>query len=266
MVAFFKQAAACLEISSPVEKCSAVTDFWWAVQAGQFEFDPRTPVLEIGVAGRPEKPQLVEPSKLKRRRLGSDQGRAALVHAIAHIEFNAINLALDAAYRFRDMPGQYYHDWLSVAADEARHFQLLSSRLRSLGFEYGDFPAHNGLWEMAQKTSDDCLKRMALVPRVLEARGLDVTPGMIDRLEAVGDEDTVRALKIILAEEVRHVEIGSYWFRVCCDHRGLDPETVFLELLKAYFGQSIRGPFNIPARMQAGFTQREMDAISGLQD
>lgn len=264
MVAFFKQAAACLNISSPEEKCSAVTDFWSAVQADQFEFDPRTPVLEIGVAGCPEKPLLVEPSKLKRRRLGSDQGRAALVHAIAHIEFNAINLALDATYRFRDMPGQYYRDWLSVAADETRHFQLLSSRLRSLGFEYGDFPAHNGLWEMAQKTADDCLKRMALVPRVLEARGLDVTPGMIDRLTAVGDDETVRILKIILAEEVRHVEIGSYWFRVCCDHRGLDPEAVFLELLKTYFGQSIRGPFNIPARMKAGFTQREMDALSGL--
>lgn len=264
MVAFFKRAAACLDISSPEEKCSAVTDFWLAVEADQFEFDPRTPVLEIGVAGRPEKPQLVEPSKLKRRRLGSAQGRAALVHAIAHIEFNAINLALDAAYRFRDMPGQYYRDWLSVAADEARHYQLLSTRLRSLGFEYGDFPAHNGLWETAQKTADDCLKRMALVPRVLEARGLDVTPGMIERLKAAGDEETVRVLRIILAEEVRHVKIGTHWFRVCCDHRGLDPETVFLDLLKAYFGRSIKGPFNIAARMEAGFTQREMDALSVL--
>jgi uncharacterized ferritin-like protein (DUF455 family) len=265
VVAFFERAAACLGMSSPGDKCSAVSDFWAAVEAGQYEFDPATPVLPTGVAGRPDKPPLVAPSKLKRRRLGSEKGRAALVHAIAHIEFNAINLALDAAYRFRDMPRQYYLDWLSVAADEVRHFQLLAVRLRAMGYDYGDFPAHNGLWEMAQRTADDCLKRMALVPRVLEARGLDVTPGMIDRLEAAGDEETVRILKIILAEEVRHVEIGSHWFRVCCDYRGLEPEPVFIDLLREYFGQSVRGPFNIPARMQAGFTQREMEAISGLQ-
>jgi uncharacterized ferritin-like protein (DUF455 family) len=162
------------------------------------------------------------------------------------------------------MPRQYYLDWLSVAADEARHFQLLATRLQSMGFSYGDFPAHNGLWEMAQRTADDCMKRMALVPRVLEARGLDVTPGMIERLKVAGDDETVRILRIILEEEVRHVEIGSHWFRVCCDQRGLEPETTFLALLKEYFTGSLRGPFNIPARMKAGFTQREMDAISAL--
>lgn len=242
-----------------------VADFWHSVQIEAFEFDPHTPVIAIGVAGRPQKPVLVEPSKLRHRRLGSQQGRAALVHAIAHIEFNAINLALDAAYRFRDMPRQYYLDWISVAVDEARHFELLSARLKSLGFNYGDFPAHNGLWEMAQRTADDCLKRMALVPRVLEARGLDVTPGMIERLKSVGDNETVGILRIILEEEVRHVEIGSSWFRICCDQQGLDPESTFLGLLKEYFGDTLRGPFNIPARMQAGFTQREMDAISGVQ-
>jgi uncharacterized ferritin-like protein (DUF455 family) len=265
MLAFYKQTAACLAISSPEEKCSAVNQLWGAIQSAEFQFDPHTPVIPIGVAGRPDKPLLVEPSKLKRRRLGSEQGRAALVHAIAHIEFNAINLALDAAYRFRDMPRQYYLDWVSVAVDEVRHFKLLSARLNSLGFSYGDFPAHNGLWEMAQRTADDCLTRMALVPRVLEARGLDVTPGMIERLNSVSDEDTVRILRVILKEEIRHVEIGSHWFRLCCDQRGLDPESTFLDLVKEYFGNTLRGPFNIPARMQAGFTQREMDAISGLQ-
>ena len=172
----FERTAHCLAISSPEEKCCAVTDLWLAVKMGNFEFDPLTPVVPIGVAGRPVKPELVEPSKLRRRRLGSEEGRAALVHAVTHIEFNAINLALDAAYRFRHMPRHYYLDWISVAADEARHFQLLSARLQSMGFSYGDFPAHNGLWEMAQRTADDPLKRMALVPRVLEARGLDVTP------------------------------------------------------------------------------------------
>ena len=264
VVAIFERAADCLAISSPEEKCAAVTDLWLAVQVDNFEFDPHTPVTAIGVAGHPVKPELDEPSKVRRRRLGSEQGRAALVHAITHIEFNAINLALDAAFRFRDMPHQYYFDWISVAADEARHFQLLATRLQSMGYRYGDFPAHNGLWEMAQNTAGDCMKRMALVPRVLEARGLDVTPGMIERLKKAGDVETVRILKIILEEEVRHVEIGTYWFRICCEQRGLDPESTFLNLLKAHFSGSLRGPFNIPARMKAGFTQREMDAISAL--
>ena len=232
-----------------------------SVAAGEFEYDPHATLNPIVEAGRPDKPELIEPSKLPRRRLGSEAGRAALVHAITHIEFNAINLALDAVYRFRDMPGQYYLDWVSVAADEARHFQMLNSRLQAMGFGYGDFPAHNGLWEMAQRTADDCLKRMALVPRVLEARGLDVTPAMIERLEAAGESETVRVLRIILEEEVRHVEIGSHWFKNCCDQQGLEPEATFLDLLKAYFDGSLRGPFNIPARMRAGFTQREMDGI-----
>lgn len=264
MSALFENTAHCLALCSPEEKCAAVTDLWLAVQTGDFEFDQATPVTPIGVAGHPHQPELVAPAKLRRRRLGSEAGRAALVHAVTHIEFNAINLALDAAYRFRGMPQQYYIDWVSVAADEARHFQLLSRRLQSMGFSYGDFPAHNGLWEMAQRTADDCMKRMALVPRVLEARGLDVTPGMIERLQSVGDEETVRILEIILSEEVRHVEVGSHWFRYCCEQRGLEPESTFLNLLKEYFTGTLRGPFNIPARMKAGFTQREMDAISAL--
>ncbi len=264
MVALFEQTAECLAITSPEDKCCAVTDLWSAVEAGQYEFDPHTPVTPIGMAGHPDKPELVDPSQVKRRRLGSEQGRAALVHAIAHIEFNAINLALDAVYRFRDMPRQYYFDWLSVAADEARHYRLLSQRLHALGFEYGDFPAHNGLWEMAQRTADDCMKRMALVPRVLEARGLDVTPGMIERLTGVGDMETVRILNVILEEEVRHVKIGSHWFHACCDQRGLEAESTFLALLREHFSGQLRGPFNMPARMQAGFTQREMDAIAAL--
>lgn len=266
MIAFFSQTAHCLGISSVEEKCAAVGALWLAVESGDFEFDPHTPVLPIGTAGRPDRPELVAPAKLRRRRLGSEQGRAALVHAIAHIEFNAINLALDAAYRFRDMPPQFYLDWISVAADEARHYTMLSTRLRSLGFCYGDFPAHNGLWEMAQRTAHDCLIRMALVPRVLEARGLDVTPGMIERLAAVGDNETIRLLKIILAEEIRHVEIGSHWFHLCCDQRGLEPEATFLSLIAEYFKGALRGPFNIPARMQAGFTQREMDALSRISE
>jgi len=225
--------------------------------------DKHTPVLPMGAPGRPLKPELVAPRQVPRRRLGGPAGRAALVHAIAHIEFNAINLALDAACRFRAMPAAYYADWLSVAADEARHYQLLQGRLQELGHEYGDFPAHNGLWEMAERTAGSCLERMALVPRVLEARGLDVTPGMIKRLQQAGDNETVGILEIILAEEVRHVEIGTRWFRHCCAEQHKDPESTFISLLSETFGGSIRGPFNLPARFKAGFTQQEMDAIAG---
>jgi len=262
--AIFRRAAQCLEMSSPQQKCRAVGDLWLAVQQGTVEFDPHTPVTPIGAPGHPEKPVLVEPTKVRRRRLGSEAGRAALVHAIAHIEFNAINLALDATFRFREMPHQFYLDWISVAAEEANHYQLLVTRLQSMGYSYGDFPAHNGLWEMAQRTADDCMKRMAMVPRVLEARGLDVTPGMIDRLQAAGDDETARVLRVILQEEVRHVEIGSHWFHHCCDQRGLEPEATFLKLLAAHFSNSLRGPFNLSARLQAGFTQREMEAIESL--
>ncbi len=203
---------------------------------------------------------------MPRRRLGSEAGRAALVHAIAHIEFNAINLALDAAYRFRGMPGQFYRDWVSVAFDEANHFKLLEVRLGQLGSRYGAFPAHNGLWEMAEKTADSCLVRMALVPRVLEARGLDVTPGMIDRLSAVGDRETIEALEVILAEEVRHVAIGTHWFRYCCGQEGKDPLETFLDLLKKNYGGSLRGPFNLEARFEAGFSPAEMEALTAGLD
>lgn len=239
---------------------------WVEVEQYDFAFDPHASVVPVEAAGRPDKPELVAPSALRRRRLGSASGRAALVHAIAHIEFNAINLALDAVHRFRGMPRQYYIDWVSVAADEARHFRLLQKRLGEIGHAYGDFPAHGGLWEMARQTADDCLYRMALVPRVLEARGLDVTPGMIERLESAGDNETARLLKVILAEEVRHVDIGSHWFRLCCDQRGLDPETTFLGLLAAHRGAALQGPFNLAARAQAGFTQRELDAMERLRD
>jgi len=261
----FAEAARCLSIPEPLEKSKATSRLWQQLQAGGLVFDHQTRVVPFTDPGRPNTPELVEPSRVPRRRLGSPQGRAALVHAIAHIEFNAINLALDAAIRFRGMPEAYYFDWIRVAADEARHFEMLESRLRELDHEYGDFPAHNGLWEMAGRTSDSCLKRMALVPRVLEARGLDVTPGMIERLRQVGDTETIRILEIILEEEVAHVEIGTRWFRHCCDEQGLEPDATFIELLSEYFTGGLRGPFNLPARFQAGFTQQEMDAISKIQ-
>jgi len=257
----FEASANCLALADPQEKCSAVSALAGAVERGAFQWDPAVPVKPIAAPGRPLRPELVAPSAVPRRRLGSDEGRAALVHAIAHIEFNAINLALDAVYRFRGMPAEYYADWISVAQDEARHFLLLQARLEQLGRKYGDFPAHNGLWEMAEKTADSCLVRMALVPRVLEARGLDVTPGMIERLRSVGDQDTIAALDVILAEEVRHVAVGTHWFNFCCERENKPPAETFLELIRSRFTGSIRGPFNMEARAEAGFTAYEMKAL-----
>lgn len=218
--------------------------------------------LDVPIPGRPERPALVHPSKVGRRGLGTETGRAALIHAIAHIEFNAINLGLDAAYRFRGMPVDYYADWLSMAADESRHFQMLSARLNDLGYVYGDFDAHNGLWEMAVKTADDAMVRMALVPRVLEARGLDVTPGMIDKLRQVGDHASVAIFEQILEEEVPHVEIGTRWFRYLAEPRGLDPDATFFRLLDEYMNGGPPGPYNIPARREARFSEDELDQLT----
>lgn len=181
------------------------------------------------------------------------------MHAVAHIEFNAINLALDAACRFDGLPDAFYGDWLSVAQDEARHFGLLVTRMAEHGCVYGDFTAHNGLWEAAEKTAADPLLRMALVPRVLEARGLDVTPGMIRRLREVGDEATVAVLETILREEVRHVAIGTHWFQYLCAQRGLPPAQTFTALL-AEHGIRLRPPLNEAARRAAGFVDMELQS------
>lgn len=242
-----------LQLQDPAAKCAAVASL-------VIDDDSYFKQSRIRVApGRPERLQLVRPRDVPVRGLGSHEGRAALVHAIAHIEFNAMNLALDACLSFAGMPAAYYEDWLSVARDEARHFALLSDRLRTMGHVYGDFPAHNGLWEQAEKTARDVLVRMALVPRVLEARGLDVTPGMIARLNEVRDVDTAAILRVILDEEVRHVAIGTQWFRWCCESRGLQPNATFLQLL-ADSQTRIRAPLNWPARVAAGFDPEELPA------
>lgn len=253
-----------LAATEPASKCRLVNALWQSVEQGNFKpTDPGTAAV-VG-CGRPARPELVEPARVPRRGLGTPEGRVALIHAVAHIEFNAINLALDAALRFAGQPDQFCWDWLSVAADEARHFQMLNQRLADLGHAYGDFPAHNGLWEMAEKTAHDVMVRMALVPRVLEARGLDVTPGMIEKLRQARDEETVACLEIILREEVRHVEIGSRWFKYFCDLRGLAPDDTFAELLEQYFTGGLRGPFNLEARRAAGFSELELNRLAGGQ-
>lgn len=254
----FARAAYCLSLADPAAKCDATARAAQDFARGNLGMLDESPPLPIGLPGRPERPRLVAPRSLPQRGLGSASGRAALVHAVAHIEFNAINLAWDAVYRFRDMPDDYYRDWIGVAADEARHFSMLVARLAQLGHGYGDFDAHDGLWEMAMKTADSCLARMALVPRVLEARGLDVTPGMIARLRAVGDEQTAAILDVILREEVAHVAAGSRWFGWCCERAGRDPDTAFAQLIAEHARGALKGPFNIDARLAAGFSAAEL--------
>ncbi|MEZ5540531.1 MAG: ferritin-like domain-containing protein [Pseudomonadota bacterium] len=214
--------------------------------------------------GRPRRPLLVHHTRLAARKLGAPSGRAAFLHALAHIEFNAINLAWDAVCRFRGLPAEFYRDWTQVAGEEALHFELLRGRLRALGHDYGDFPAHDGLWEMAGKTAHDALVRMALVPRVLEARGLDVTPGMIARLRQVGDHASVQVLERILADEIGHVAIGTRWYRFLCRQRALDPLQTFRGLWREYGLGPVRKPLNTAARHAAGFDAREIEMLDAL--
>ena len=265
MTSLFAAARACLDADTPDEKPALTLAMAGAFARGELAIPADAPPPEpIRMPGRPPRPRLVHPRDLPRRGFGSDEGRAAFIHAVAHIEFNAIDLAWDAVYRFRGMPHAFYADWVSVAKDEARHFAMLRARLNELGHDYGDFDAHNGLWEMAEKTAHDGLARMALVPRVLEARGLDVTPGMIERLRALGDLRTVEILETILREEVAHVAAGSRWYRWHCQRAGVEPRARFRELLAEYASGYLRGPFNIQARLLAGFDEDELASLQAL--
>jgi uncharacterized ferritin-like protein (DUF455 family) len=190
------------------------------------------------------------------------EGRAALVHALAHIEFNAINLALDAIWRFAGMPDEYYADWLKVAAEEALHFSLLAAHLQTLGYQYGDFPAHNSLWDMAEKTCGDVLARIALVPRTMEARGLDASPTVRAKLAQAGDQAAAEILDVILRDEIGHVAIGNRWFGWLCATRKLDPISTYAALAAQYKAPPLRGPFNLAARKAAGFSDEELAALT----
>jgi uncharacterized ferritin-like protein (DUF455 family) len=258
----FSCSYSCLQQSAPDQKRTCVQQLVTDWRAGNLARET-APLEPIGEPGRPARPRLVAPRELPRRKLTSPQGHAALIHAICHIEFNAINLALDAVYRFRDMPADFYADWLRVAEEEAYHFGLLRDHLRTLGYDYGDFDAHNGLWEMAVDTAHDAMIRMALVPRVLEARGLDVTPGIMQKLADIGDDEAVAILEIIQRDEIGHVEIGSHWFRYLCEQLKLEPESTFRHLLSQYMKGKIKGPLDRQARRQAGFSEAELDYLEG---
>ncbi|HWS78466.1 MAG TPA: ferritin-like domain-containing protein [Thermomonas sp.] len=262
MKSIFTAAFACLEAASPEDKVAATFDAAVAFARGELKIADDAPAPEpIHMPGRPPTPRLVHPRDLPKRGFGSVEGRAAFIHAVAHIEFNAIDLAWDAVYRFRGMPADYYADWVSVANDEARHFTMLRGRLRELGYDYGDFDAHNGLWEMAEKTAGSGLARMALVPRVLEARGLDVTPGMIVKLRSLGDDATAEILETILREEIAHVAAGSRWYRWHCEREGVEPRARFRELLHEYATGVLHKPFNTEARLAAGFDAEELESL-----
>ncbi|HEY0885420.1 MAG TPA: ferritin-like domain-containing protein [Ramlibacter sp.] len=212
----------------------------------------------VGVPGRPARPVLVPHTQLRRGSLATREGHAALLHAVAHIEFNAINLALDAIWRFAGMPDEYYRDWAQVAREEAYHFQLMRDHLATLRFRYGDFPAHDALWQMTGRTAGDVLARMALVPRTLEARGLDASPPMQAKLRGIGDPRGVAILEIILRDEIGHVAIGNRWYRWLCERAGLDPVAHYAVLTERYEAPRPQPPFNEEARRQAGFSAEEL--------
>jgi uncharacterized ferritin-like protein (DUF455 family) len=214
-----------------------------------------------GIPGRPTQPLLVEHIKLKPPSMRTPAGIAALVHAIAHIELNAIDLALDICWRFTGMPEAFYRDWLRIAQEEAKHFTLLREHLLSLGFDYGDFDAHNALWDMAERTKHDLLARIALVPRTLEARGLDASPAVKRKLVGAGDHRAGEILDVILHDEIGHVAAGNHWYRFVCEQRGLEPIATYAELAARHQAPKLRAPFNLEARRAAGFDEAELAAL-----
>ena len=221
--------------------------------------DPARAIAEPpGIPGRPARPLVVPHAQIRQRSVRTAEGRAALIHAIAHIELNAIDLALDAVWRFDGLPDAFYRDWAGVAREEALHFTLLRGHLHGLGFAYGDFPAHGALWEMAERTRGDVLARIALVPRTLEARGLDASPAVKAKLLGAGDTAGAAIIDRILRDEIGHVAIGNHWFRWLCDARGLDPLEAYAELAARHAAPRPRGPFNVEARRAAGFSEAEL--------
>ena len=254
-------ASVAFTLCDPLAKRAAVAQLQEIATRHAAQVDTTRVLVEHQDPGRPDRPVLVHPARVPRRRLGTPAGRAALIHALAHIEFNAINLALDAIARFPGLPEIYYFDWLKVAAEEAHHFELLVHRLGTLNHDYGDFLAHDGLWEVASKTRHDPLARMALVPRILEARGLDVTPGLQARLRTVGDDESAAILEIILRDEIGHVAIGNQWFKFLCQQRGHEPQAMFLSLCETHGIKPPHPPFNLPARLAAGFSEVELSAL-----
>jgi len=259
-----QQALKALLEPDPQEKVALTLDLW-AQSAFFLIAADENLQAPAGLPGCPVRPELRSHLDVPKRSPFTQEGLAALLHAVTHIEFNAINLALDAIWRFGGMPRAYYLDWLKVACEEAQHFSLLRAHLQTLGYDYGDFPAHTGLWDMTAKTEGDLLARMALVPRTLEARGLDATPPMQAKLRKVGTPAALRAveiLDIILRDEIGHVAIGNHWYRQLCSQRGLDPIATYAALARQYGAPRLKGPLNLDARRDAGFDDAELALLS----
>ena len=252
-----------LMCSNPEQKVDATRSLQAYIEMGIVRLDEAAdltvlPDFEASIPGRPEKPELVNALKVPRRSANTSDGRSGMIHALAHIEFNAINLALDAMVRFTNLPSNYYWDWWMVAREEAYHFSLLSGHLSTLGAAYGDFPAHNGLWEMAEKTRHSLADRMAMVPRTLEARGLDACPVMRDKLYQAGDIDGAMILDVILNDEIGHVIVGNRWFLYACEQNNIEPVLTYRQLSEQYNAPKGRPPYNIAARRAAGFYEEEL--------
>ncbi|GAB6040264.1 ferritin-like domain-containing protein [Endothiovibrio diazotrophicus] len=260
MTDLYRLAEAALRSRDPAEKLALTREASGLWEEGALVLGGGEPA-PIDHPGRPARPELVPPLKVPKRKPGSVAGRAAQIHALAHIELNAVNLAWDAVHRFRGLPRAYYDDWVQVALEEAHHFEILRDRLRELGFDYGDFAAHDGLWEMARKTAHDPMARMAMVPRVLEARALEAVPLMIAKLQRVEDFATAGLLELIMRDEIGHVAAGSRWFKHHCAARGVEAESAYRGLLHDYRFEHIKGPLNREARLAAGFTTAELDAL-----
>ncbi len=252
-----RQCQQLLAITDPVAKARAVTAL---DRDGPIDTEEQIEAID-GIPGRSERPPLVPHTSIKKGSLATPRGHAALLHSIVHIEKNAIDLALDICWRFAGMPEAFYRDWLQVAFEEAYHFTLLREHLLTLGFDYGDFPAHDGLWSMAERTRDDILARVALVPRTLEARGLDASPAVKTKLVSIGDHRAGEILDIILRDEIGHVAIGNRWYGWLCAQRGLDPVRTYAELTVKYEAPKLKKPFNLDARRAAGFSDAELIAL-----
>lgn len=265
----YQEAKNCFLSVDPDEKLEMSLDIAGAWDSGRLEWQEGDTLLhelplQLNQPGRRDKPVLVDVSKVKNRGFKSVQQRASLIHALTHIELTAVNLSWDSVYRYRHLPKDYYDDWVQTAREESRHFYLLRQSLRDMGYDYGDFPAHNELWQMAVNTADDLMARMAIVHRILEARALDVVPFAVDKFRGIGDSKTADALVIIANDEIGHVNSGARWFRYRCEQEQLDPHKTFFTLMKKYLKSTPRGPFNREARMKAGFSLAEMQELERL--
>jgi len=259
----FKLAFDALMCTNIIDKINLVDQLYILKNQSKLDYQGKHSITSVKTPGRPKKPDLVRFQSIPKRDK-SDLGFIKTIHAICHIEFNAINLALDAVYRFRDMPDAFYRDWIQVAFEESQHFQLLNNYLVELGYQYGDFDAHNGLWKMTYETDYDALARMALVPRVLEARGLDATPKIQKRFKNSKFEKMVDILQVIFNDEIGHVKIGNTWYHTLCQQRDLDPIQTFDQLIQKHIGESLRGPFNIEARKLADFSEKELEYLKAF--